>query len=587
MKQLLRTLGAIACLLLPAAIRAEEGWRIDDFHSLLTLKENGVVEVAETIAVDFAGQQKHGIYRDLPYVYLDSQGGKTYTTVKVVDVRQNQEKARYKVEYGQANLRIRIGDPDKTVSGRQTYQLTYTVVGALTAYGTYDELYWNVTGNDWAVPIEHASATVRLPKDGIEQTSCYEGPVGSQQACTMGGQTPSQVDFTVAHALSAGQGLTVAVGYTKGLLPILKGEPPPTVANRLFSLPSLLAFVLVTVPGWVLVARLWWRKGRDSRFSRDDEDGEEELPLGVREVAAVEFAPPFNLRPAEIGTLLDEGADTRDVSATVIDLASRGFLTVTEEPTSSMLGMVKGAEYTLVKTDKPWKGLLGYEQKLLEGLFTGRESVKVSELQDSFYKTLEEVKGEMYEEMVRKQYFTANPHKVRIKYLLIALGFGVLAWLLFVQAVALMSGILFGLAAAIGALGVTVLLLVKAMPKRTAAGREAFRQSKGYELFITKAERYRQQFFEKENLFTEVLPYAVMFGVAQKFAKALKDMGVPVQQPAWYTGTHAFNPVAFGTSMNSLSRTLSTSMASRPSSSGSGGGGFSGGGFGGGGGGSW
>ena len=120
-----------------------------------------------------------------------------------------------------------------------------------------------------------------------------------------------------------------------------------------------------------------------------------------------------------------------------------------------------------------------------------------------------------------------------------------------------------------------------------AYGHELYRQIKGYKLFVSGTEKYRQPFFENRNIFMQVLPYAMVFGVTKKLAKAMEQMGIEPSQPAWYVGSQAFNIGSFSSSMESFSSALSSSIASAPGGSGSGGGGFSGGGGGGGGGGGW
>jgi uncharacterized membrane protein len=114
-----------------------------------------------------------------------------------------------------------------------------------------------------------------------------------------------------------------------------------------------------------------------------------------------------------------------------------------------------------------------------------------------------------------------------------------------------------------------------------------YRRIKGYRLFIDKAEKHRQKFFERKNLFNEALPFAIVFGLTGKFATAMKEIGVTTAQTGWYSGTHHFNSHNFSSSMNDFSQSLSSAMASTTSSSGGFSGGSSGGGFGGGGGGSW
>jgi uncharacterized membrane protein len=135
--------------------------------------------------------------------------------------------------------------------------------------------------------------------------------------------------------------------------------------------------------------------------------------------------------------------------------------------------------------------------------------------------------------------------------------------------------------------GIIFIFISFFMPRKTALGRETYRKARGYKLFVSGTEKYRQPFFEKENIFMEVLPYAMVFGVTNKLANAMKEMGIQQPQPSWYVGTTAFNISRFTSDVNNFSNSFSSVIASSPSGSGSGGGGVSGGGFGGGGGGSW
>ena len=229
--------------------------------------------------------------------------------------------------------------------------------------------------------------------------------------------------------------------------------------------------------------------------------------------------------------------------------------------------------------------MLPYEQLLLERLFESGNPVTISSLKTKFYDDLAEVKKQLYRDILQKNFFVGDPEKIRNIYL--GIGFAIIV----VGALCVWGGLYFILAPllsfGIGIILVGFIFLFNSsnMPRRTAYGRELYQRVKGYQLFIGSAEKYRQQFFEKKNMFNEVLPYAIVFGLTGKFAQAMKDMGVQAQNPTWYSGTHAFAPAVFASDVNSFSKSLSDAIASTPSSSGSGG--SSGGGFGGGGGGSW
>ena len=579
----------IFLLLIPTQVFAQENWLINNFASDIHIQEDGWVSVVEKIDVDFGSEQKHGIFRDIPYVYTYQNGAKLYTEIKVLSVRDstNSSSIPYETFTSGDYTRIKIGDPGKTISGPLSYRIEYTIAGVLASFADHDELYWNVTGNAWPVPISKASATVTVPKEGITKITCFEGPARSSEVCNSNQVSKSKSNFEATKGLRFGEGLTLVVGFEKGLVPIITVPPPKNIFDELFSRANILVFALVSIFGIGSVLLLWYQRGRDywerKRFIDDPEARHEVRPIGAHETVVVEYTPPEKLRPAEIGLLMDERADTLDVTATIIDLAERGFLKIEEKPKKWVFG---NTDYVFTKQNKDQKELLSYEKELLTRIFDGGETVKMSDLKQKFYEDLKKVKEKLYEEVVNKKFFCENPEKVRLKYLLTAIVItcfaGGLSWLGF----ALRLPILIAFCAGMLLTGVLLLVISQFMARKTAFGREMFRRAQGYELFVSTAEKHRQKFFENRNMFNEVMPYAIVFGLTEKFAKAFKDMELEPAQPSWYSGTGTFNAVVFGSTMSSFSNSLSSAMVSSPGGSGFSSGG-SGGGFGGGGGGSW
>ena len=590
-------LTAFVCLFLPLTTHA---WQIADFNSAVTIQKDGSVSVKETIAVDFGTEEKHGIFRDIPIVYENSPKN-VYIRISNISVTQDGSDAITDTNREGHNLNIRIGDADQTITGKHTYTISYLVEGVLRSFDTYDELYWNVTGNGWDAPIARASASVSIPASILKQ-SCYKGAYGATDLCDTSNVTDKVATFT-AKNLASYEGLTVAVGFSPGVVPIVEILPPPSLSDALASPLTLGITLVATLSGLFVLIRIWWLYGRDRfwlrpflpgvRSDRDIDMPEKILPLLYSQPVSVEYDSPDSLRPAEIGILMDERADTLDVSATIVDMASRGYLEITEEPKTWLFGKV---DYVFTSTGKKKDDLLGYERLLLEKLFEHGASVKMSSLKNSFYQDLKKVKDALYKEVVDKKIFAANPSRIRGIYIGVGVALMVFAFLGVILLVGLLEdartlsfyhSLLLGLAIAFGLLGIAILVLSPCMPRKNAYGRELYQRALGYKLFVSGTERYRARFAEDNSLFTAVLPYAIVFGVTDKLAKAFKDMGITPPSPGWYHGSAAFNPALFAIGMQDFSKSLGSAMASAPSSSGSGGGGFSGGGFGGGGGGSW
>ena len=578
------------CLFLftPLPVLAETDWKITDFHSDITIQPDGKVSIKEKISVDFNSLEKHGIYRDIPYAYESSTGEKTYTTLDLGEVIQDNERAVIETSNNGANFRIRIGDPDTTITGKHTYQISYIATGVLLSHPDYDELYWNVTGQDWEADIEKVSASVTLPKEKIEVMNCFEGYSGSTLMCSISQNSPTTVSFASTNSLYPQQGITIGVGFTKGIVPIITVSPPRTIFDEVQTLPSLITLVVTILGGSGVIFFVWMSNGRDLWFRTrrilSSDAKEEYRPFWAFEPLVVEFESPEKLPPAILGVVMDEKADTLDVTATLVDLATRGFMTITEIPKKWLFGTV---DYELSSTGKAQEKLYGYEKTLLNRLFSGdKEKVLVSSLKKTFYDDLAVVKTQLYEEVVKKKLFSTHPETTRHKYigisiLIVIVGGGIIK---FSFDYLFGLGVMFGIGVILS--GIILLFSSGSMPRRSAYGREVYQRAKGYRMFISGAEKYRQQFFEKKNMFNDVLPYAIIFGLTEKFAQSMKEMGLKPSSPSWYSGSRVFTPSYFVSDVNSFSKSLSSAIASTPSSSGSSGG-SSGGGFGGGGGGSW
>ncbi len=350
-------------------------------------------------------------------------------------------------------------------------------------------------------------------------------------------------------------------------------------------LPFTIGLIAATFVG---MGTLWWRFGRDYRFVAihhlTPDDKQERVPLFASEPLAVEFEPPEKIRPGQLGLLLDERADTLDVTATIIDLAVRGYLTITEIPKTGWFG---SADWELDQKKTADASLLDYERIVLTGLFSTGSTRRLSSLKNKFYKDLEQAKKALYADAVERQWFPRNPSNVRA-------GFLVLGIFLMIAGVFTTIGL--GARFGAGMLGLPVILagLMLAiasgtMPRRSALGRELMRRSLGFGKYMKTAETHQQEFAERANIFTSYLPYAIVFRCVDKWARAFKDIDVQAATGGWYVSSSPFNAGAFSGTLNGFSSSVSTALASTPGGSGGSGfsGGSSGGGGGGGGGGGW
>jgi len=582
----------------PAA--ADEGWVIISFDASYVINPDGTVDVVEDIRVDFGPLQKHGILRDIPVEYAYDADNNRHIDLDVISVDDGERPVQYETTRQGAVLNLRIGDPDVLVSGPQRYRISYRILAGLNPQASWDELFWNVTGNDWPVRIHNASATVSAP--AITEVTCFQGPRGSTDECDASASANS-ARFTMTQPQPEGGGLTIVVAMPKGAVTVA----PPTLVEvksveeqirdfiGLGPVQIILAIV-VGVAGLAGLLRYWWLAGRD-RWLGDlqyltGDDRERRRPLFARDSVVREYQPPAasrggrRYRPAEIGTLLDERADTLDVSATIVDLAVRGYLRITEVEKKTWL--FGSTDYTLEKLKPDDSDLLLYERKLFEGLFEDGDTVQMSDLKNEFYTTLAEVKKRLYTQVVKSDgFFPHSPETVRNIHLgagigLIVIGAGAIA-VLGIYVGAAIVGIPIVLA------GLMMLALSRSMARRTGPGREVYRRILGFREYMTVAETDRQRFNEEAGLFQEYLPYSIVLGCVDRWAKVFEDLGLQPETSGWYVSSHAFAPIAFSHSLQSFSSSMSSAIASTPGGSGGSGfsGGSSGGGGGGGGGGSW
>lgn len=439
--------------------------------------------------------------------------------------------------------------------------------------GAIDELYWNVTGNGWDMPIDRARARVMLP-DGVSatRTAVYTGFAGATgNAATITG-AGREITFNTLRELSPHEGMTIGVGWPAGHIASRPSQGRQRLMDGVRYLPAAIPFFV-----FFLAFRTWKNRGRDP----------EELSYVVR------YEPVEGLSPAESGTLIDNSADMQDITSTLVDLAVRGYVRIEEVTEKHLLGLTSSTDYVfhLLKPTNEWAKLAPHEQRYLEGLSEatpiGEFDVRLSELRNKFYKSLGGIRDAIYDRLVEKGYYLKRPDTVKTAWMIS----GVLV---------LMAG--FFLIGATGSLGLTMIsipavafgMIASAltlmifgaiMPARTVPGARAREATLGFKEFLERveSERYRKMITSPE-MFEKFLPYAMAFGVSDKWARAFESMNL--QPPTWYVGSGGgpFNVGNFTSSMGSMATSAASTMSSSPSSSGSGGGGSSGGGSGGGGG---
>lgn len=528
------------------------GEQIKNFESKIAIQKDGSLKIVETIEYYF-DYPKHGIYRNIPFTIYDK--GKRYDMQYSFNPVLDENGKKYKVAKSQSGEQwvLKIGDPNKTITGDHTYVISYSIKGGLQYFSDHDELYWNITGNGWDVPIKKATAIVTLPvqlEEGKLQAKCYTGVYSSTKSnCTIVGNNQTTLYATTLF-LNSSEGLTIVEGFPKNTVATLKPTLFVPYFERWYGKLTLLGIGVVAFL-WYIVLPIyliikWFQQGRDP-----------EVGIAVRAT----FDPPKLgkrfLTPGETGSLVDETVDNRDIFAIIVDLARRGYLRI-EEPSK------KDFYLRRITSSKKGDKLLDFEEKLLNGIFLTDDYINIKKTK--MYVTIGEVKKMLYTRMVDNGYFTKNPNTTRTRYY--ALGsFGLFTFNFVLAMIAFVFG--------------------RVMPRKTLLGAQTAKQAEGLKNFLTSQERQLNFQGDKQMLFEKLLPFASAFGVEKAWAKRFETFDL--KNPDWYTsysGSH-FNSALFVSSLSNSSNSFAAS-ATPPSSSGSGfSGGSSGGGGGGGGGGSW
>ncbi|MCC2315125.1 DUF2207 domain-containing protein [Cellulomonas xiejunii] len=572
---------------------------------------DGTVDVVIDFDFDFGDDPGHGPYLTFPTrVSYDDEKDRFFDFGDVRVTSSTGAPADLHREDETSAVVLRIGDEDvDDVSGVQTYRVEMTVDGWINpanAQHSGDELYWNVIGPGWEVPLSDLSVTVTGPAP-VQGAACFVGPERSTTPCDDATTTGTSATFTQG-VVTVGDQFTTVTGWPggtfPGVQPILRDKPDPVLPLRPLTVGGGVAAAVVLLGGGLAIGRVR-RTGRDRAYlgltpGLRPADGFQPA-TGYRDhraPVAVQFQPPEGARPGEIGTLVDEKADPVDVTATIIDLAVRGWLRIEEVPRTNP--RKKPKDWTLVRLRPGTEGLLPFEAWLLSDLFEKSDEVRLSELKATFASSLAKVQSMLYDHVTSVGWFRANPKSVRTTWIVVGilLASAGLFGALVATAIQVVPGLaLVGIALLI--VGVLVLVLSGSAPARTPDGTAVLAQALGFRRYLATAEADQIRFEEGQDVFSRYLPYAIVFGLADRWSRVFAELaaqGVAVAAPIWYVG--AYPPGADGFwgagFVGALDRfeSITTAAISAPTPGSSGdsgfsGGGFSGGGVGGGGGGGW
>ena len=611
-----------------------------EFNSDIVVQPDGSMLVEETIKVRAEGNKiKRGIFRDFPTNYRDKSGNRYKVGFELLGVEKDGSAETHRTETRGNGVRIYIGNKDLFLqTGTYTYTLRYLTTRQLGFFEDHDELYWNVTGNDWDFPIEKARARVHLPKAIAEDENHVEGYTGFQgatgQAYNAWVEYDGTASFETTQPLNPSEGLTIVTTWPKGHIQ----QPGQGEKLAWFFADNQESAIGI---GGIIILLLYYGYSWN-KVGRDPEMG----------VIIPEYTPPPEFSPASLRFVQQMGYDNKTFSAAIVNMAVAGYLQITEGDSH---------EFTLTKTGN-MPHLAPGESALASALF-GDGSTTITLKQSNHSKLRSALNA--HKKALKKNYETTH-FRTNQRYLvpgfLLSIGTLVLAvlsldspdqkaligfmavWLSIwsIAVFALLRGVfgnwrsylqtrkglvsavtstLFSIPFVLGAvvgLGVMLvegsialticlallvvinLLFYEWMKAPTRLGQKLRQKAEGFSLYLSVAEKDELDFKhppeKTPELFERYLPYAIALGVEQqwadKFSRILAQAQTENQpyHPAWYHGNSwqrgdfSHFAATVGTAMSSA---IASSSTAPGSSSGSGGGGSSGGGGGGGGGGGW
>jgi uncharacterized membrane protein YgcG len=567
------TLALLAALTLPTSAGADE--RILSFDSVLAIQPDGSLDVTENIRVRAEGNNiRRGIYRDFPTHYQDRYGNAVVVDFKLINVERDGQPEPSFTENLSNGVRINTGNDNfLPVPSEYTYAIHYRTNRQLGFFPDHDELYWNVTGLGWNFPIDEASAQVTLPTPVPSEKlvlDAYTGPSGAKGRDFLGkSEAPGTAIFQTTRGLGPNEGLTIVVGFPKGIF------PEPTGLQRFSWFLRDNSGVLVALVGLLLLGLFyfwdWMRYGRDPHAG----------PIFPQ------YEPPQGFCPGELRMLRRMSNDKLCFSADVVDMAVRGYLDIHE-----------GYE------DAGWQ-LIQKPGATLDALTMSQRSLATALFKDDNYITLTNAEASRVQgalaahqaEMSKRlqpRYYQSNGGIIGIGFVF-SLIVGVIAFLF-------SGGHGIPALVVLGVVAIAMhILFARLMKAPTVEGRKLMDEIEGLKMYMSVAERDELKSMPGPDhppvmdakRYEVLLPYAMALEVEQawtkKFTAAVGVAAAQQSTPTWYHGMGTTNSMGLAGIGNSLSSALTSqiSSASTPpgSSSGGGGGGFSGGGGGGGGGG--
>jgi len=537
---------------LPTRASAQEA--INTFHVDMVAQKDGALKITEQIEYTFGSDYHHGIYRTIPLV---SRVGDLYRVIdiKFTGVLRDGKKEKYSVDNTGEEVEIKIGDPDRTISGPHLYTIGYTVKNGIGSnYEDHDEIYWNVTGDEWSIPISTSSVLLKTDfGTPVQKAVCFTGPAGSTESNCNVSIKDGAVSIATSTDLGSSEGMTIVAGFPVGTFPksTLQKSMPMDPDFKIFLIIYGLLFLLFN---FIIAPYLiyWYMKKRNkTRFGPPVVNFDlPKSPDGTR------------ISPAEAGTIDNTKIEKEDIIATIFDLAIRKYIKIEGTIKKTKFGLSESQDFTLTKLAPKANdhGLNPFETKVIDAIFKSQKTTTLKAAKLT-YTTFSDLETKNFEQLIKRNFFMKNPKTQKS----LSMIFGLTTFF---------SGAF--------VLGGVLLYLSRKLNGRTQLGDEMDWKLDGLKIFLKATKRYNVWQTKNFVFLEQMIPYAMALGVIDDYMKELKVLK-PNYSPSWYSGNGNFY-MMYPLFASTASSNVTTAA---PSSSSGFSGGSSGGGGGGGGGGSW
>ncbi len=453
------------------AFAQAKSWHVADFKDTISISADGSALVSEKISVVFVGEW-HGIHRTIPVEYPGPKGSNYTLFLKVLSVTDGDgNKLKYDSSKSGASRDLKIYIPD-AVDATRVVNIDYSVRNGVRYFDDYEEFYWNVTGNDWPVPIDHASAFVVLPDSaaGGLRAQAFTGAYGSKESAADAQVDGANVAVETTRGLPMRGGLTIDIYIPPGIVKV------PSGLTKFWWFVGSNPILLLPLLTLAVMAGLWYSVGRDP-----------DPGMSV----APQYEPPKGMTPAEAGTMLDDTIHPRDITSTIVDLAVRGYIKIEEKVDTFLVFHHKDYVFHNLKGEAGWgPDLAPHERVMMENIFEGGATeVRLSSLKNRFYTAIPAIRTDIMSALKNKGVYALDPESAN-GYSLVA-GVAILLLVVAVQVMGWMN-LFYSIPLVIGSVLVSALiwwLFARRMTAKTVTGARLHVAVLGFQEFMNRVDQ--------------------------------------------------------------------------------------------------